>query len=530
MRRLLAADEFARLAGESGNVAEAGVYRFATSTADLTNVEGRAIPYVLSDSSVARDTHTIDQNGWKLDNFLRNPVFLWAHDDSGLPIGKMTDIGVIGGKLRGVVEYAQRDLYPFADTVFQMVKQGFLNAVSTAWLPLDWKFSTDKSRIGGIDFIRQELLEVSQVPIPALATALAEARSAGIDTGPMFEWAEKILDGGGLIMVPRADVEQWRREAKMPASKKKRSEKPEWKSDAARDLPIDEKSEWDGAAAKASIFDAFGFDGDNPDSEKARKAFLVYDAANPKLKGSYKLPFARIEDGKMIAVAAGLRNAASRLPQTEGLPDNVAKEARDVLDAYEKKMGDTKKAQAIRSKFARGLYEVGNLAWVLEQLSWIEDCVEFEADIEQDGSDIPARLTDVLNTVGLILIDMTKEEVSELLAVEAEEDGGQIEAIEQAAKTDGQKILAGVLRMAKSVCRLRSGNLAVETRAGKVISASNMDKLTRAMEHHRAMGDLMQDVMTSAKPDDTDDDAERAAAADIRKREVELLEILNPAA
>jgi hypothetical protein len=190
--------------------------RASTATPE-PNDNGRIIRYMFSDDSVARDNHTIATAGWQLDNYLRNPVFLWAHDASQLPIGKVVDVGVRGGKLMGDVEYLERDAYPFADTVYQMVRGGFLNATSVSWMPIEYRFSQDKGRAGGIDFLKQELLEVSQVPVPAMPSALVTARAAGIDTQPMHEWLERALDTGGLEMVSRAELQALRRSAKMPS-------------------------------------------------------------------------------------------------------------------------------------------------------------------------------------------------------------------------------------------------------------------------------------------------------------------------
>lgn len=113
---------------------------------------------------------------------------------------------------------------------------------------------------------------------------------------------------------------------------------PAWKSGAARNLPINDTRPWDGAAARARIFAAAGFDDDNPDAEMARRAFLVYDSANPTLRGGYKLPFADIVDGRMTALSSGIRAAASRLPQTDGLSADVRREARAVIESYENRM------------------------------------------------------------------------------------------------------------------------------------------------------------------------------------------------
>jgi hypothetical protein len=79
--------------------------------------DGRRVSYVFSDESVARDNHTIATDGWVLDNFMKNPVFLWCHDSESPPIGRVTSIGARGTKLVGSVEYADAETYPFADTI-----------------------------------------------------------------------------------------------------------------------------------------------------------------------------------------------------------------------------------------------------------------------------------------------------------------------------------------------------------------------------------------------------------------------------
>ena len=138
-----------------------------------------------------------DQNpGWQLDNFLTNPVFLWAHDAGQPPIGRVSYVNKVGSELRGAVRYATADEYPFADTIYRLTKGGFINAVSVSWLPLNWNYSTDKNRPGGVDFLEQELLEVSAVPLPSLPTALATSRGAGLNVAPLAAWAERELDLG----------------------------------------------------------------------------------------------------------------------------------------------------------------------------------------------------------------------------------------------------------------------------------------------------------------------------------------------
>jgi hypothetical protein len=175
-----------------GNNRRSPFLRAVARPIQRSNSSGRIIRYRFSTPQVARDLHTIA--AWKLDNFRSNPVFLWAHDKKAPPIGKVVEVEDSKGYLDGSVEYVDRDTYPFADTIFQLVRGGYLNAVSTCWDPLEWKPTTDRSRPGGIDFKLVDLLELSQVPVPALPAAVAAARAAGIEVRPIGVWAERALD------------------------------------------------------------------------------------------------------------------------------------------------------------------------------------------------------------------------------------------------------------------------------------------------------------------------------------------------
>src|SRR5690554_903345 len=105
-----------------------------------------------------------------------------------------------------------------------------------------------------------------------------------------------------------------------------------WKVGASRGLPIVERSGWDDGPVRARVFKWAGWP-DNPQPSKARRAFLVYNTDDPELKGSYKLSFADVVNGRLVAISSGLRAAASRLPQTN-IPEDVRARARAVLDRY----------------------------------------------------------------------------------------------------------------------------------------------------------------------------------------------------
>src|SRR5258705_11950996 len=77
----------------------------------------------------------IDQNGWDLDQFKRNPVITWAHDDrgftasEGLPVANAIPetVRIEGGQLKMKLRFTPEDVHPFGYRVFRMISEGFLH-------------------------------------------------------------------------------------------------------------------------------------------------------------------------------------------------------------------------------------------------------------------------------------------------------------------------------------------------------------------------------------------------------------------
>src|SRR6266851_4079165 len=311
---------------------------FAVETKVIDPAE-RTIDFVISTATVDRMHDSIAVDGWQYDNYMRAPVVLWCHDSSSPPVGKALSVSKTADALLSRAQFMRADLSAFADMIFRMYQEKFLNAVSVGFIPTKYNFSAETGREFGLDFIEQELLEYSCCPVPANPEALVGARAAGIDTEPLRQWAEKLLDGGGHVLIPRELLEETFRQAKTPRTVRQKylaTKAADWKCGAARDLPLDQDEGWDGPAAESSIFAHAG--GDNFNPEVARKGFLAYDASAPKLKGSYKEPFARVIGGALKAVKGGIRAAASRLPQAD-IGDSARSEAQGVIDHYEKAFG-----------------------------------------------------------------------------------------------------------------------------------------------------------------------------------------------
>jgi HK97 family phage prohead protease len=195
-RKLLSTADF-KLLAQSGGRPDGLVARLSTDPITEVSGKARTLRFCFSDGSVDRAGDTIDPKGWQLSEFNRNPIALWAHDSAAPPIGRASNVAVVGKRLMGDIEFAPAETYEFADTIYKLLKGKFLSAVSVGFNPLDWTFAEDKSRPYGIDFKRQELMEISVCPVPCNANALVEARAAGINTRLIAEWAEKVLDTGG---------------------------------------------------------------------------------------------------------------------------------------------------------------------------------------------------------------------------------------------------------------------------------------------------------------------------------------------
>jgi len=162
----------------------------------ITDVAATAegLNFILSTAAVDRHGDTVSQAGWKLDNYRKNPVVLFGHDQNSPPVGRAPVVVVEGDKLiaKGV-EFTPKDLSPFGFMIGEMYRKGFMNAVSVGFLPAKFKENDERGGLA-MDFEEQELLEFSAVPVPANPEALQGAKSAGIEVTPLIEWASKILD------------------------------------------------------------------------------------------------------------------------------------------------------------------------------------------------------------------------------------------------------------------------------------------------------------------------------------------------
>jgi len=379
----------------------------------------------------------------RLDNYKLNPVFLWNHDVDLPPVARAEAIEVQGDEIVCQVRFPPAGISARADEIRGLVKASMINAVSVGFDPINGEPLDAKKPRAGMRVTDWEMLECSWCCVPVDPGSLVTARAKG--------------------------------------------KTPDWRCGASRNLPVEDSDAWDGAAAEASVFSWAG--GDDFDPAKARKAFLAYDAANPKKRGSYKLPIAHVVDGRLKVPKGAIRAAASRLANTD-IPESVREKARAVLDHYEETAGMAEQssdrslkirhARALElapktPSFKRGLYDVASLAYLLQQLGFAHKASEYEEAMEEDtDSELPEMLGEACKVLGEALCAMTEEEVRELLEdVGGEEDDEDVPSEERAYVAEGKTPATRAWRRAIACLR-----------AGKMLSATNAQKLEEASGHH----------------------------------------------
>jgi HK97 family phage prohead protease len=213
------------------------------------------------------------------------------------------------------------------------------------------------------------------------------------------------------------------------------------------------------------------------------------------------------------------------------------------------------KEKAATPMKVKGLYAVGELAWLMAQLGWATTDAEIEAQLEGDASKVPAMLGDALRQLGETLIAMTQEEVAELIADHTTPDveGVVLDDPDDVFVTAGKTPAIQCFRRGLVIHKARAA--AVE-KSGKKFSAATLTAMQASQDMHAEAGKMhkkaasmhtkacaaMKSVMDDAEPDDTDDaqaddppatddatDAQKSAQARSRRLKAMRLLAVSPA-
>ena len=150
--------------------------------------EGRKLVVKISTINADRSGDVVDPAGMICDNFFKNPVVSAFHKYDELPIAKCTGLKVSGTDIMADVEFPEAGLYEKSDVIYEMYKQGFLNAWSIGFRAMEYEPIED----GGYRFKKWELFEFAAVLVPDNPEALTVMRSKGINVDLVIEEKKEI--------------------------------------------------------------------------------------------------------------------------------------------------------------------------------------------------------------------------------------------------------------------------------------------------------------------------------------------------
>ena len=331
------------------------------------------IDFVSSDETVDRDHEVIRASGWKLTNYRKNPVILFAHNWSDLPIGKANKTKIENDKLLTTIQFASKEEgSDLGESVFLLVSGGFLNTLSVGFHVLESEWNGDCPDTLKPDdilrtFVKQELLEQSVVPVPANPNARAIRSVSEYDTtdlrkelswmkskGIMVDETYKYLTGIYDFLESRKNlyypVKQCKHEDCQEARDKGECEyteetnkQVEKKISGKRGLPLAERdSPWSSAVVRRRVARWASSNGsgdkDTIDWKKYGQAFVVLRAPDvPDDFGSYALPFAMVIENNLTAIPRGIFAAAAVLMGARGgieLTEADERGAKSFLKSY----------------------------------------------------------------------------------------------------------------------------------------------------------------------------------------------------
>lgn len=186
-------------AAEAGN---AEPKRLLIAVVKAEGEDTQILHFVGSTEDVDRDGDILRVSGWDLAHYKSNPLFLWMHDMFGLPIGRAVKVtkNLADKRLEFEIEFVRAEVYPFADTVRRLYLGKFLRATSVRFRPQKTvapQTEEERQAMGlgpfGLEFVKQELLELSAVTVPANPNALR------LSVGGML--AQKLLAPRDLELV-----------------------------------------------------------------------------------------------------------------------------------------------------------------------------------------------------------------------------------------------------------------------------------------------------------------------------------------
>ncbi|MEJ5276428.1 MAG: HK97 family phage prohead protease [Thermogemmata sp.] len=134
---------------------------------------------VISTSDPDRAGDVVVPTGLRnLEEYLLNPVVLWAHQRGPIPpIGMWLWLDVQPQRIVAETRFARG--LPLAEDIFRLYEQGILRGWSIGFVPREVQREVRPDGSAGLRILSWDLLEYSAVPIPENAAALTLALEKG---------------------------------------------------------------------------------------------------------------------------------------------------------------------------------------------------------------------------------------------------------------------------------------------------------------------------------------------------------------
>ena len=187
---------------------KAPLFRSKMTAAEIkeVDIESGVVTAIVSDESPDRDNDIIRVSGWEFAAFRDLPIMLADHDYSiDSAIGRWRDVRIEGTSVIGEAEYFLNQGNDLADKAFALAQNG-LAAFSVGFRT--YPEHTKRLESGGYEYTKQELLEISQVAIPANRNALAIAKQIAAEwktESPQIETADELDEVANRVMALVAD-------------------------------------------------------------------------------------------------------------------------------------------------------------------------------------------------------------------------------------------------------------------------------------------------------------------------------------